>query len=207
MIRHRPLAIILLLTCALPANADVFVRDEIITDPTPDFFNVCHGNGCAELSEVRLSPAQWQDVRAAFAPPPANAAEERERVAQAIGLLERLTGVMVGTTDDQPGTFAGLGSPGQMDCIDESTNTTIYLRMLQKDGLLRHHTVDDRSTRGFFLFGWPHTSAVMRESASNRLYAVDSWFGRNGDSAYVVPLDEWIRGWRPAKQAPYAGSD
>lgn len=190
-------ALVLSLAYMLPARADVFVRDEIITDPTPARFTICHGTSCAELSEVRLAPEQWQEVRTAFVPSAADAAAERERIAQAIGLLERMIGAIIGTADDRPGTFAGIGAAGQMDCIDESTNTTNYLRMLQDDGLLRHHEVQDRSTRGFFLFGWPHTSAVVRESASGRLYAVDSWFGSNGAPAHVVPLEEWRKGWAP----------
>ena len=46
----------------------------------------------------------------------------------------------------------------QMDCIDESTNSTTYLRILAGAGLLRWHRVEARVTRGFFIFGWPHTT-------------------------------------------------
>ncbi len=63
-----------------------------------------------------------------------------------------------------------------MNCIDESTNTTTYLRLFVQGGLMRWHTVEDRATRGWFLFGLPHTTAVMRERASKLRYAVDSWF-------------------------------
>ncbi len=50
-----------------------------------------------------------------------------------------------------------------MDCIDESINTTLYLTMFQKFGLLREHQVEDRATRGWFIGGWPHTTAVISE--------------------------------------------
>ena len=82
---------------------------------------------------------------------------------------------MTGTSTDKGGNWAGWGLPGQMDCIDESTNTTIYLRMLQKDGLLRWHQAGDRATR-WTPFTWPHTTAVIEERDSLLRWAVDSWF-------------------------------
>ena len=37
--------------------------------------------------------------------------------------------------------FAASGDPSQQDCVDEATNTTSYLLVLQANGLLKHHTV------------------------------------------------------------------
>ena len=34
------------LILAATARADVFVRDDILTDPEPARMSVCHGNGC-----------------------------------------------------------------------------------------------------------------------------------------------------------------
>lgn len=189
---------------ALACRADVFTRADIITDPDPAHFTVCHDGGCASLAQVSLSEAQWQRIRALFVPPAANAAEEREQIRTAIALFETIVGPMTGTSGDKGGTFPGLGKPGQMDCIDESTNTTIYLRMLQKFGLLRWHNVADRVTR-WSLFSWPHTTAVIEERASGRAWAVDSWFLDNGQPPFVLPLETWRSGWKPP-QTPAAGA-
>jgi hypothetical protein len=78
-----------------------------------------------------------------------------------------------------------------MDCVDESTNTTTYLTMLLKDGLLKWHNVEDRATRGFFIFGWPHTTAVIRDTVTGQLYVVDSWFLDNGQPPYIQKLEDW----------------
>jgi len=134
---------------------------------------------------VKLSAEQWQRVRPEFAPPAATPSEERGQIRTAIALFETIVGAMTGTASDKGGNWRGFGLPGQMDCIDESTNTTIYLRMLQKYGLLRWHSVADRATR-WSLFSWPHTTAVIEERASRRLWAVDSWFLDNGEPPFVL---------------------
>jgi hypothetical protein len=177
-------------------RADVFVRDDIVTDPDPAHFNICFGHGCTYLGWVKLSTEQWQQVRDVFAEPADSAAEERAQIAAAIALLERIVGPLTGTDGDKGGDWAGLGLRGQMDCIDESINTTIYLRMLQKDGLMRRHSVVDRATR-WTLISWPHTTAVIRERDSLERWAVDSWFLDNGEPPFVLPLETWSSGWKP----------
>ena len=191
---------------AFDCAADVFVRDDIITDPDPAHFNVCYDGGCASLATVNLSGEQWQRVRAVFVQPAATPAAEREQIRTAIGLFERIVGPMTGTANDKGGTFPGLGQSGQMDCIDESINTTIYLTMLQKYGLLHWHQVADRATR-WSLFSWPHTTAVIKERAGGREWAVDSWFLDNGEPPFVLPLDTWKDGWIPPKSETGAAGD
>ncbi len=181
---------------AVNCDADVFVREDIITDPDPAQFNICYDNSCASLAWVKLSPEQWQQLRSVFAIAADAPTAEREQIRTVIAMFERIVGAMTGTAGDKGGNWAGFGLPGQMDCIDESTNTTIYLRMLQKHGLLRWHRVLDRSTR-WSLFSWPHTTAVIEERASLRRWAVDSWFLDNGEPPFVLPLETWKSGWKP----------
>ena len=191
---------LLLILLCLTANttADVFVRDDIITTPSPDAFSLCYGHTCAEVVELKLKPQEWKRIRNLFLPPPANAEEERTRVARAIGLMEIMTGGLADTANDKGGNLDGLFAEGnQLDCIDESTNSTTYLRMLAADGLLRRHSVQDRATRGYLLFGWPHTTAVIRDLATRNDYAVDSWFYDNGAPPAIVPLTIWRDGWEP----------
>lgn len=185
------------------ARADVFVRDDIITDPMPGHFTVCHGNGCLDLGYVSLTTEQWQEIRQQFLPLALNAAEERERLRKAIALMEKFVGNPTGTWRDKGGTFNG--GEGQMDCIDESINTSLYLLMFQKFGLMRLHSVEDRATRGWFLGGWPHTTAVVSEvvdmptEGGGRLWAVDSWFLDNGFPPYILPLETWKASWEPIR--------
>lgn len=182
------------------AHNGMIVREtRFIGHPVPARFTVCHGNTCAQITEVHLSPAQWARVRRVFEPPPPTAAAEREAIRRAVALLETMVGVQAGTSGDLGMNVPGFGLPGQMDCIDEATDTTVYLRMMQDDGLLHFHTVADRATRGWFRlgFGPPHSTAVIREKATGTLYAVDSWFLDNGQPPFVVPLRVWKAGWEP----------
>lgn len=186
-----------LLVACTSAWADVFVRDDIIIDPEPGRFTVCHGNGCVSLAHLSLTEEQWQEIRRLFDPLPNDAEEERERLRGAIALMERFVGTATGTWRDRGGTFNG--GEGQMDCIDESINTTLYLTMFRKHGLMRYHAVEDRATRGWFLFGWPHTSAVVSERGNGKLWAVDAWFLDNGEPPFILPLESWKSGWKPIR--------
>ena len=190
----------LALLASMPARADVFVRPDIVTDPAPQRFSVCHGFSCAQVTQVGLNEAQWLVINSVFEQAAATPAEERAQIAQAIAKFETVAGVLAGTSGDLgENAVNGLDLSGQMDCIDESTNTTTYLRILEKAGLLRWHRVEDRVTRGWFLFGWPHTTAVVSDRKDGRRWAVDSWFFANGQPPAIVPLDLWQGGWRPGK--------
>jgi len=177
--------------------ADTFVSEDVITNPTPDNFSICHDHTCTKVSKVRLSAENWQHIRRFFHPPAVSAKQERVQLKLAIAKLEYYVGALTGTSGDKGKNLDGVGEEGQLDCIDESTNTSIYLMMLQKDGLMTKHIVMDRETRGFLPFSWPHTTAVIREKNQQTLFAVDSWFRDNGYPPYIIPFQEWEDGWRP----------
>lgn len=189
--------LLLVLGLGNAARADVFPSELVITDPTPTRFSVCLNYGCDTVKIVGFQPNQWAAVKALFRQPPRTAEEERERLKMAIALIEYIVGGLAGTSQDKGGDLAGLGLPGQQDCIDESVNTSLYLTLLQSVGLMRFHTVQDRSTRGYFIFGYPHTTAVIRETTSGKEYAVDSWFFDNGKPPVIIPIEIWKEGWEP----------
>lgn len=184
---------------ASPYAADTFVRSDIVTDPTPESFSVCHGGTCTLVTQAGLDAEQWAQIAAIFPSPARDAEEERSRIAEAIARLETVVGALTDTADDRAENQKGRDWRSQMDCIDESTNSTTYLRILARAGLLRWHRVEARVTRGFFIFGWPHTTAVVSEVAGGAKWAVDSWFFDNGKPPVIVPLELWETGWRPAK--------
>ena len=85
------------------------------------------------------------------------------------------------------------GKVGQMDCIDEATNTTSLLLIAGSHDLLVHHRVSTPVARGFFLDGrGPHVTAVVAERQSNRRFAIDSWVKTSGADPDVMPLKKWL---------------
>ena len=178
--------------------ADVFVRDDIITEPSYDRFSVCHNHTCQEVINLSIKRTEWQEISSPLQALSITASEERAAIATAVANMETVVGKLAGTHADKGGNLKGFGQPGQMDCIDESTNTASYLNMFAEDGLLQHHSVADRSTRFGIFAGLPHTTAVIRENLSGQLFAVDSWFFDNGKPPAIIEIQQWKAGWEPA---------
>jgi hypothetical protein len=126
--------------------------------------------------------------------------EERRAIAYAIGLIETKVGAKLGIKDRPGMEFGGSGDPTQEDCVDEATNTTSFLLVLQAHGLLKHHTVGIPMTKGNLLKAtlqgdpvkyWPHWTAVIEEKKTGQRYAVDSWSGPQGENPAVVKVQDW----------------
>jgi len=197
-----------LLLLAVPVvSADVFVRDDIITDPAYNHFSVCYEHTCQKVVTRSLNKNEWVTITAPLSVPLATARTERAAIATTISNMETVVGLRTGTDHDKGGNLAGFGLPGQMDCIDESTNTTTYLRMLEDSGLLKKHSVLDRATRFGLFAGAPHTTAVIRETGTDRRYAVDSWFFDNGKAPAIVEMRMWKSGWKPAENTSENSSE
>lgn len=194
----------LLLLWPLLATADGPAMTRVLQEtPIPQQFSFCWGGTCAEVLQVGLDAGEWQQVRDRFDPLPGDAEAERAAISRAIGLLESLVGARTGTAGDRAGTFGNAAWPGQLDCNDETTNTTSYLRMMVADGLVRFHEVLDTTTRsGFLIFG-RHSGAVIRDTGSGDRYVVDSWFYDNGVPAVVLPMRTWLDGWRPQNSSAH----
>ena len=166
-----------------------------ITLPQQEHYSICHSHSCAEFAYINLSKQQWQTVEVLFTPLAANAEQERKQIKSAIALLESMTGQQAGTNNDLAKNGHSFGTRGQLDCIDEATNTTVYLRLLSNSGLLKMHLQASRTSRGGLIA--PHNTATILETNSNTRYAVDSWFYANGEPPVILPLSIWKSGWKP----------
>lgn len=168
-----------------------------VAPPSGNVVHVCHAYGCRKQTRFRFTDGDvaalkqlMEKTRKAD-----SAAEERRAVAYAIGWIERRVGDAVGTASDRAGMdFEASGDPTQQDCVDEATNTTAYMMVLQHNGLLRHHTVGtpfakDDYSRG--VSGWTHWTGVLKETASGQNWAVDSWIYANGENPAIVEVEKW----------------
>ncbi len=186
-------------SCATTEESYIsYLHKKGVTETAIDGFQHCHGYGCKEIAKLSLSDSDWQEIDALFAPSSSSAEEERSRISPAIGIFETSVGSIAGTAVDQYGTFRKLGRY-QLDCVDESTNTTIYLTLLKSKGYLKFHKIEPPSVRLPIINAgrWPHQTAVISEIDSSAFYVVDSWFHDNGYAAEIVTLREWKDGWKP----------
>jgi hypothetical protein len=160
---------------------------------------VCFHHGCESVERVSLTDEHWSRLVRHFTPAAQSAADEREQIRRAIAEMEQITGELAGTSGDIAGDLASFGTlEPQMDCIDESSNTTTYLTLFEQSQLLRWHTVEPRATRGYlFVGGWPHYTALVRDRHTGDQWVIDSWFRDNGELPDVVSLDIWKDGWKP----------
>jgi hypothetical protein len=188
-----------LLILSVNAHADLKDISRIYhSTPTLSSFEICHSGGCADSNTTSLNAQEWRKVSIIFAQKAQNAADERAQIANAIGQLEILVGDKIGTATDRAGTFDNSHYQGQMDCNDESINSTTYMRLLKQAGFMPLHEIEDTRTRSFFFNGWPHSTAVIHEVATGERFAIDSWFYDNGHAATIVQFSQWKSGYLPA---------
>lgn len=191
-------AALLLAGCGRLVAPDGYLTEKKVDPPgTAGSFMVCHGYDCTYKTTVKVWPEEWEQVRAVLTPAAADAAEERQRIVEAVALMERFVGERIGTSADEGGFKMRIGGdPTQLDCIDETINTTVYFMMMKRDGLFRYHDVGRPAHRGFFLDGrWYHQTAVLREKKTGTDYAVDTWYADNGIPATPLLLSDWHAGY------------
>jgi hypothetical protein len=156
---------------------------------------VCFDYGCSAQAVVRYSPFQLGRVQAQFVEVDSPAAE-RAALARAVAWLYFDAGAQSPVWRDRGGNFDDdAGQPGRMDCIDHSTNTTSFLRLIERYGWLRFHAVGERVMRGRLLS--EHWAARVVEHGSRAEWVVDTWFLDPGLPAAVFPLRAWLDGAEP----------
>jgi hypothetical protein len=165
--------------------------------PRKNTVSVCHAYTCKMQTKFTFTDDDINELKKIFvtvkkADTPA---EERRAVAYSIGWIETRVGKAIGTDTDRAGMdFNASGDPTQMDCVDESTNTTSYMLVLQNNVMLKFHTVGtpfskDQLWRG--VAGWTHWTAVLKETDNGQHWAVDSWIYPNGENPAVVEVEKW----------------
>ncbi len=196
-----PLAILPILSaCVAPQEPTSYLKQWHVHNYTSKGFDHCKGYGCRLIDHVQLDKKSWRSIDRIFKRKSKSAIEERSRLSRAIGKFEKIVAPITNTATDVHGTFYEMGDD-QLDCVDESINTTTYLLLLQERGHLKFHDIEQPTSRPILVGGnrWPHQSAVIREKDSQVRYVVDSWFENSGENAHVVPVKEWTYGWSPRK--------
>lgn len=159
--------------------------------PRGNTITVCHAHGCQKQETFTFTASDISDlavlmdyVRTGDTP-----GAERKAIGYAIAWMERRVGPATGTAKDRA-SLGFFNASGQLDCVDEATNATSYLLVLQNNGLLRHHRVIRPFSKASF-FRWPHFAAMIKERRSGRVFAVDSGVGPNGTNPSIQLASKW----------------
>ena len=184
MLSLRAGGIALLGALVLPARS---AHAEVVT--------ICYNYGCYARAPGDYSDAQLERLHQALAAA-ADAKAEREAISAVIGRMYAIAGEQTPVWRDKGGNYADAGENGKMDCIDHSTNTSAFLRLLEARGWLRFHDVLQPIMRRRFFFA-VHWAARIRERETQSVYVVDSWFFDNGHPALVLPVKDWLAGKTP----------
>lgn len=122
--------------------------------------SICFNYGCAVEEAVLIEKAVLRYVGELF-DQVTDPLDERDVIARAVAELYRHAGGQTPVFADRAGNLLDAGVEGRMDCIDHSTTTTRFLRMIERRGWLRYHRVAEPGRRTRFLL--QHLSAVIEE--------------------------------------------
>jgi hypothetical protein len=162
---------------------------------SPKLINICHGYGCSFRTKLTLGAtdgARFSSImRAGSASPEA----ERAAISRAVQYFEQRSFQSIGVRDKPKTDFGKSHEKGQMDCVDESTNTRALLLYLAERNLLKFHKVGRNVSRGFFIDGrYPHFTAIVVDPGGTR-WVVDSWYKPTGSAPDILPYEQWkVRG-------------
>jgi hypothetical protein len=192
--------LLLLTACSVTPrfeSLDTYFQSKKISEPTIESLPHCHGYGCKYLTVVSLSDKEWKTITKPLKRKAKTPKQERKKIAQSLKNFEKIVGHKTGTSEDIADTFDKRGD-FQLDCADESANISLYLKLLENNNKLKFYTTSPPIIRGLGSgSSWLHETAVIKEIKTEQEFAVDAWWKDNGHEPYIIPLDEWLNGWRP----------
>jgi hypothetical protein len=164
--------------------------------PEGDKVFVCSSYGCRTQTPFKFTAADIVHLQNMMASgKTATPADERKAAQATLAWMEQRADKAVGTDKDRPGDdMAGNGDPGQMDCVDVATNLTSYMLVLERNKLLRHHTVGSVYVKEDYrrgMNGWTHYAGILVENKSKQKFAVDGWLLASGKPPEIVETEKW----------------
>ena len=161
----------------------------------PKLITICHGYGCAFRSKLTLGSADGARFRSIMGAGASSPKAERAAISRAVQYFEQRSLQVIGARDKPRADFGASHIKGQMDCVDESTNTRALLLYLAERGLLKFHKVGRNVSRGFFVDGrYPHFTAIVIDPGGTK-WVVDSWYKPTGGAPDIFPYEQWkVRG-------------
>jgi hypothetical protein len=191
------ISVVLLLTAFSPAHAaqnpQSWFQERDYVAPAGTQIIACHGYGCVRRKAISVDGTWISRASALLRAGSGSPEAERQALAQVVGTYTAYVSASLGGRPDIPGSPPQMSNVhGQMDCLDETANTLSLLLVLQDQGLLTYHRVDQPESRGFFFDGrYPHFTAIIAEKRTGREWAVDPWRRAPGQRPEILPLVQW----------------
>lgn len=184
---------------------------EIHTDGSVDL-HICFNWSCARNQALTFSKqdmAQVIDKMKLCGRIPKSLHDRLQRIRIGIWQMELLAQKyqpLLAT--DREGNDFDRDAPGRMDCVDNASNTTTYLRILEDLTALPGWIVQEPQTRNPLPLDEVHWTAVVKALDDGQLWSIDSWYRPNGNLPFVMPMQDWLdnkRAWNPPyeKNNPY----
>ena len=122
-----------------PANAQPF--------SSPVEVQICFDYACAHQAPAQFDAALLDPIAASLARA-RDAAEERRLIADAVAQLYLAASRQTPIWRDRGGNRNdNTDLAGAMDCLDHAANTTAFLQLMQRAGMLRFHRVGEPARR------------------------------------------------------------
>ena len=163
---------------------------------------ICFNWSCARTQTMTFTAEELSGVVRQMAVCPGRTKRDRlQRLRIAMWQLELLAQkYQPALGNDRSVNTQEAGVDGRMDCVDNASNTTTYLHILEDLGTLPGWIVSSPRVRMTSSINRVHWTAVVVDETTEERWSVDSWYRENGHLPFVVPLDDWLResrGWEP----------
>lgn len=185
-----PVSVVRTTPYQLDAGVASWYHERGASDPTSNHPVYCHGYGCEFQTAIVIDDAALAALRTIFAGHDKSAADERKAISEAVRWWERRASPLLGGPPRKHGSnIADAHHFGSTDCIDEATNSTTILVVLEAHGLLKYHTVMRPESRGFVFNA--HSTAIVHETGGQD-WAVDMWMHDMGEAPDIMPETQWM---------------
>lgn len=171
---------------------------------------VCFNWSCSTREQVTFSPKDISAVARLMALCTTDTLYDRiQQVRIGIWQMERLAQEQIPALgNDREINLYDKDLEGRTDCIDNASNTTTFLNVLQAYSLLPGWAVSAPGVRHTLDLERVHWTAVLVDEESGLQWSVDSWFRPHGHLPFVMALSDWAadkKGWEPPLDAlnPY----
>jgi len=153
---------------------------------------ICSGFGCIYKQTLAFTTDDLEHIQSVMGKGASTPKLERASLAELVAWKERLAQKRLKMRRDTRLSYQrDAGIRGQMDCVDESSNTLAFIRIIEKEGLLHHHKAKRIAERGFLFDGrYPHKTAIISDK-SGKEWAIDSWKKHGGEPPQVIAYSIW----------------